>query len=64
MAENMKSWPVELTSGEENRREVQTRDFSRQLFVTIVICCVSVTTYTNRKRCCTRISFCQQQTKS
>ena len=64
LAESMKSWQVELINGEENLGEVNIR---RGIFqadsVTIVICCVSVTTYTYLKRCCTRISFCKQQKK-
>ena len=43
----MKSWQVELTSGEENLGEVNIkRGIFQRDFVTIAICCVFVTTYT------------------
>ena len=65
LGESMKSWRVELISGEENLGEVNIRrgifqgdSLSPLLFV------VCVTTYTYIKRCCTRISFCKQGTKS
>ena len=52
-------------SGKENLGEVNIRrgifqgdSLSPLLFV------VSVTTYTYLKRCCNRISFCKQRTKS
>ena len=45
LAESMKSWRVELTSGEENLGEVSIRRSTFQgVFVTTVICCMSVTT--------------------
>ena len=65
LPERMKSWRVELLSGKENLGEVNIRrgifqgdSLSPLLFV------VSVTTYTYLKRCCNRISFCKQRTKS
>ena len=66
LAESMKSWQFELTSGEENLGEVnlrpgifQGKSLSSLLFV---VCLLPVTVIL--WRCCTKIPFCKQRTKS
>ena len=63
--EGMKSWQVELTSGEENLGEVNIRPWVFQgdpLSPLLTVLCV--TTFTNLKRCCTRISFASNKQKN
>ena len=61
LAESMKSWRLQLTSGEENLGEVNIRPgiFQGDSLSPLLFVCLLTLTHI-----CYRISFCKQRTKS